>query len=237
MDLFSYQGAGCATPFSLSDHGGSERHRCERCSNWIEIPDLSRSVLRVNMSERFLPDYFPDIFAKGIFHSRVVSELQRAGCTGFRAYPMGWEGIEAWTEFMTPKADGLQWPQYFRIEIFGTVAADRGEFDPEGKIFCPECDKIIPGAKVDRRKLREPMPLPGSWDGSDLCVWKGVTTGISSMCSRRFIDLAAKHQWTNLGAGNPVPGVFFHSPIPENWLELIEPKIRELYPKQFETAG
>ena len=237
LDLFSYRGAGCATPFSMSDRGGTYRRQCERCGSRIEIPDLSRSILRLDMERPFLPDYFPDIFATGIFHSRVIRELQRSGCTGFRAYPMRWEGIEPWTEMMCPKADGLEWPEYFRIEILGRVAQDRREVDPEGKIFCPECDKIVPGTVVDRKKLRQPVPLPGTWDGSDLCVWRGVTQGQSPMCSRRFIDLAAKHHWTNLGVGSPVPGVFFHSPIPENWLELIEPKIRELHPKQFETAG
>jgi DNA-directed RNA polymerase subunit RPC12/RpoP len=234
LSLFSYRGAGCSTPFSLLDRGAETRRRCGRCGSWITIPDLSNSVLKLDKQKRFLPDYFPDICATGVFHSRVVDELRREECTGFRAYPTHWDGLEEWVEMMTPKADALEWPQYYRIEILGRVALDRSESDPDGKVYCPECGIRLPGIPVDTSKRYRKIPVHGTWDGSDLCVWRGETQGRSPLCSRRFIDLAARYTWTNLALGDPTPGVFFASPIPQNWLELIEPKIRELHPDQFE---
>jgi hypothetical protein len=221
-------------PFSPYDHGAVSRRVCERCGNSIAIQDLSDSVLKLDLSSRYLPKYFPDIRTTGVFHSRVVETLWREGCTGFRAYPMKWDCLEEWVERMTPKADDLQWPEYYRVEILGRVDEDLRDIDPDGTVFCPECHLLIPGARPKKSPRRRSIPVPGTWDGSDFCLWRGDSAGQSPLCSRRVVDIAVRDMWTNVAFGDPTPGVQLLSPVPKNWLELVEPKIREMHPDQFE---
>jgi hypothetical protein len=181
-----------------------------------------------------LPEYFPDICGTGVFHSRVVEALKRERCTGFRAYPMQWDCLEQWVEMMTPKANALEWPVYYRIEIFGRVEDNRSEIDPEGKVFCPLCRMRLPGSRLDMSKNYRVIPIPGTWDGTDLCAWKGDSGAKSPLCSRRVVDLAAQYRWSNSSFGHPTPGVQIIWPIPQNWFEIMEPKVRALHPDQFQ---
>ena len=89
-----------------------------------------------------MPKSFPDVAATGILHSRIVEILRNEGCTGFDAHPIKWKELEEWCEWVGPKAQAREWPQYYRLEILGNVDLDWSLVDSDPTLRCPECHAL-----------------------------------------------------------------------------------------------
>jgi len=215
-------------PASKYDHGHTEYHVCEACKGKIgTLQDYSDSHL--TFERRRVPKRWPDIYATGIFHERMVDVLMQEGISGFKAYPMKLAYYERWLEVVGERGRSIGPPRYFRIEILGRVDVDVYEIDNGEGSVCPTCGRRTLGkSKSYPYAAKRVIPATDTWDGSDLCKFRNFQAEIP-LCSRRVIDLAAKHQWSGRFGGY-TPGIFILQPAPMDWFERAEPLIRQRHP-------
>jgi hypothetical protein len=202
------------------------KRECELCGKWWKDYDESRSSLMVPPEIRRWPVMWPDFKWARIVHERVVEVMLREGLTGFRAHRLPWFYMGSPDDLGIKPIKGEDLPTYCVLEITGRVDANLYEMDNEEVSTCAGCGRRTFRKGKSYPQAKRIVPVDGTWDGSDICMWRNY--GVSEwLCSRRLIDLAAEHQWTNVVFGSPCPGFRLESPVPKNWLEIVTPKIAE----------
>lgn len=180
-------------------------------------------------------DVWPDILSgMPIFHERVVDAMAGANLTGYIAHPA--EIVEIDNEAVAV----LPVPKYYVIEITGRVDIDPNELDEHGGGICPLCFARNPKPGPHRWQEKRLVPKLETWDGSDFVKIRNWYT-LHSYCTKPFVDLAHKYQWTHFQFGSGLPGVgamLEEEKSPEDrisyndsaWYEKIVARVMERHP-------
>jgi hypothetical protein len=135
--------------------------KCPACGAKISQKSPKNATIWVGPSGTQWTDVLSNIDGL-LLHERVVEAITADGLTGFRAHPVAIEKVES------RKLSDQPAPQYYLIEIDGTVDVDPNEIDDEGGSICPVCFYRTP--KDDNPYRWSPkrlVPDLTTWDGSD----------------------------------------------------------------------
>jgi hypothetical protein len=174
------------------------------------------------------PDVMPN--KRLILHERVVRVLEREKLKGFVAHPVSIK------PFKNKRLLAKGVPQYYLLEITGRVDVDVARFEEDHQI-CPVCLQFENKTGSDLNyRTRPPFVFlsPENSDGSDLLEFGNLRPSYT-VCTRKFIDLACQHQWTNFVFGYWVPQVgisekFYQKP---DWFERVTVLAKVRYPELF----
>src|SRR4030095_12564324 len=164
-----------------------------------------------------------------VFSHRVLEDVESIGESGFLAHPLPITKVE------NPRLAALDRPDYFLIEVIGSIDIDRTHYDGGDGLLCDGCRvwRPRPGGKVTYGD-KMILPVPESWDGSDFVKCRNIRHG-GYYCTARIVELARIKGWTGFEftALLPVlPAVDLEDP---RWLEKIETAAHEKYPKFFQA--
>jgi len=174
-----------------------------------------------------------------VLHERVIDILTGEGLTGFKAHPATIEQIKS------KKLAAQPTPQYYIIEIQGGVDIDLEELDDDGGSICPICFYRNPRDDSPYRwSPKRLVPKLETWDGSDFVRLRNLRNA-RKFCSKRFIDLACQHRWTNFIFGESLPGVGLWEKPPKGglsyldpeWFEKLTERVKAKHPDLFQTAS
>ena len=173
--------------------------KCPACAAAIRQKSPSNAHIWVGSGRRWA-DVLSSI-DRLLLHERIVEMITAHNFTGFQAYPVKIERIEGKALAATIP------PQYYLIEITGTVDIDPDEIDDVGGSICPICFYRHPGEDNPYRwSPKRRVPRLETWDGGDFAMTRNLRTA-HKYCSKRFIDLASQQKWTNFVFGQSLPGI------------------------------
>ena len=236
--LSLYECKGFGTPGATLFQQWSSDDKCPACSTKVSQKSPKNATIWVGSGGTKWTDVLANIDGL-LLHERAVDIITRDGLTGFRAHPVAIEKVES------KDLSGQPAPRYYLIEITGTADIDPNEVDDEGGSICPVCFCRTP--KDDNPYRWAPkrlVPKLATWDGSDFVRLRNLRTA-RKFCSKRFIDLASKHQWTNFRFGETLPGICLSATPSEgqlsyydmDWFDKFAQRVRAKHPDLFESAG
>jgi len=210
------------------------RRKCPVCGVNIDLKSYENASIWIGPSARNWTDVLANIDGL-LFHERVIGIIEKEGLTGFRAHPVTIEKIES------SKTPSELIPKYYIIEITGRVDIDPDELDDEGGSVCKFCFYRSPKDDSSYRwSPKRIIPKMETWDGGDFVQTRNLRNAYK-YCSRRFIDLACKHKWTNFIFGESLPGVGLWEKPPKggisyfdpNWFDKLCERVKLRYPDMF----
>jgi hypothetical protein len=218
---------------------GNEKNykKCSACGHLI----TNQALGPVQLDIRGSGSKWPDILSATpyiIVQDRVARAIQENGLTGCIFHAVEITGIE------NRKLATLTPPSYFLIEITGKVDIDLNELDEIGGGVCPICFRRNAQSRPYQFVAKKTVPKLDTWDGSDFVTTRNLQSGMS-YCTRRFVDLACKHRWTNFrfGSRDSMPGVGMWAKTAEggisyydpDWYDKVSRKVADRFPESFKT--
>ena len=134
----------------------------------------------ISSEARAWKDFFPVNFGELIVHAHVAHDMQQAGLSGIRLFPVEFACIES------KSLAASQVPQYFWPQIHGGIDIDRSILWEHGS-----------RTSMSESPFRA-VPLPESWGGEDIFQpIVGVPFG-KILCTRKVLNLAHHRHWDGL---------------------------------------
>ncbi len=226
---------GYANPSANVFQQGISEENCPACGVLNSKESPSEATIWVGNGSRWT-DIISNIDCL-LLHERVVEVLERSGISGFQAYPVKINKVNS------NKLTSISAPKYYLIDILGRIDVDVTQLDDLGGSVCPACfaRNAIKGNRY-RWKTKNIIPDLDTWDGSDFTKIRNWRTK-RNYCSKRFIDLASEHKWTNFVFGESVPGVgLWEKPQhainglsykDKNWFEKLSEQVKEKHSDLF----
>jgi hypothetical protein len=236
LEIFEIRGFG--NPQAALHQDWIKCDKCPACGRAVEVKSPTGATLKIGAAGTRWPDILSEIDGV-LLHERVCTILKQNGATGFRTHPVNIAQIES------KKLAAQPVPQYYLIEIKGTVDVDPNEMDDEGGSLCPVCFYRNPRKENPYRwSPKRLVPKLETWDGSDFVKIRNWRCGLK-FCSRRFIDLANKHRWTNFAFGYSLPGIgLWEKPsedglsyLDSDWFPKLSERVKAKYPDLFLTES
>jgi len=208
--------------------------RCPACGRYRPLKSFKNAKIHIAGPGSKWPDFL-NCHGLSIFHERVVKVMIEEGLTGFLAHPTEIVKIDNKRLAARPA------PQYFLLEIYGTVEIDLNEKDGVGGNVCPLCFhnlRVLGRGELGKDRI---VPILDTWDGSDFVRTRNWYTLIR-YCTRRFVDMAQQNYWTNFRFGESMPGVGMWgdarksgriSYYDADWFERTAEKVRAKHPDLF----
>ena len=227
--IFSIKGYAGVTISSING-GRVYFGKCPACNK-----DISEIKLQgIKAIARGPGSKWPDIMGTWdaiILHERVLDTLYREKLSGFIAHEM--EIVEV----KNKKLRDLPTPKYYIMEITGRFDIDWNMLDDVGGSVCPLCF-YRNAQKENEYRFREKhlIPLIETWDGGVFLKTRNLRNG-TLYCSKRFVELACEHKWTNFFFGDSIPRVGLWRNAPERcisywdpmWAKKVEESVRKKY--------
>ncbi len=204
-----------------------KEERCPACNTTIVEKSCENAWMEISGRGTKWPDVLTAIDGL-ILHERVIDIITREKLKGFVAHPIKIRVIK------NKKLSESLIPQYYLIEVNGKIDIDLKNFNDEIGYVCPVCFCWVRRPKsVQSWKHRIYIPNLETWNGFDFVNMRNIRN-IQRFCTRRFIDLAYAHKWTNfvfeemisqIGLWEkPRTGLSYLDP---NWFDKISKYIKE----------
>lgn len=210
--------------------------KCPACGRGVDAKSPKNAKLKIGTSGAKWTDVLCDL-DELVLHERVCDVLKTEHFTGYKAHPL------AITEIKSRRLASVPAPPYYLIEITGRIDVDQNELDDVGGSVCPICFYRNTNSENKYRwKPKRLVPILDTWDGSDFVVMRNLRNA-RRFCSKRFIDLANKHKWTNFIFGEAMPGVGLWEKAPKEidglsyldplWFEKLTERVEAKHPDLF----
>jgi len=199
-------------PWIMATYAKKKRtHDDPGFKSWEE--PLGPILLRLYDEGDFWPDHIGGGFTMPGFYvsERVKKSLDKEGVKYDKAFP-----ASVWMHELPPALKNVPPPKYYwlypltgvEIDLTASGFVNIRRSPTTGLLYGDLPDRLDPCS------LKEVAFVDGSWTGADLFVSSRSPSRI--FCTRRIIDLASKHRWTNFKFV-PIEHVYdrpFHPGIP-----------------------